>query len=615
MCGIAGFHGNGDASDLHRMTAAIAHRGPDGEGHHIDDMRRLYLGHRRLSVLDIEGGAQPMWNADSSIGIVFNGEIYNHHELRRQLQDLGHVFRSDHSDTEVLIHGYRQWGRDLPERLNGMFAFTIYDRGAGRLFLARDRTGKKPLFYVDQPGLFAFASEITALLAHAGVPRQRDTLALRKFFAHCFFPAPHTPYAAIRKLPGGHWLDYDLAEGKVRMGQYWRFRLEPRDDGRSDDDLADELRHLLSHAVERRMEADVPLGVLLSGGVDSSAILAFAAQARGGAGIDAFSMGFVEKSYDETPYARQMADHVGARLHTMTCDLETAKNEIGPLLARLDEPLADSSILPTWLVCRHARRKVTVALTGDGADELFAGYDTFKALSASHLYHRLVPSPLHAAHRHGARLLLPRSDRNMSLDFKVGRWLRGVGFPPSLWNPVWIAALEPAEIDELFGSKGDLDELYGEVTALWHSCDGDLVDRSLEFFTCLYLQDDILVKSDRASMLESLELRSPFLDMEVVDFARRLPNRHKFNRGERKVILRKALRGIVPDSLLDRRKKGFGIPLAAWLRTMTPPHQGTLPELDEAWLAKRWRQHAERKRDCRHGLWCWLALHHHVNAV
>jgi asparagine synthase (glutamine-hydrolysing) len=610
VCGIAGFAGWGDEAILKTMAGRMSNRGPDGEGlWHAPDLP-VFLGHRRLAVIDVAGGAQPMWNEDGQVGIVFNGEIYNHRELRALLEAAGHRFRSDHSDTEVLIHGFEEWGDGLPERLNGMFAFAILDRRARRLFLARDRLGKKPLFYADGPDLFAFASEITALLAHPGVPAEVDGKALQKFFAHCFFPAPHTPYKAIRKLPAGHWLMVDLGSRRRTLREYWRFRIEPVDEGRSDDDLAEELRHLLDQAVRRRLDADVPLGVLLSGGVDSSAVLALAAAVRGRAGIDAFSIGFSEASYDESPHACRMAGMVGARHHLLTCNLPQARAEVPGLLARLDEPLADSAILPTWMVCRHARRHVTVALSGDGADELFAGYDTFKALGASHLYRRLVPGALHGAVR-GLAGMLPKADSDMSLDFKAERWLRGVGFPPQLWNPLWLAALDPAEIGELFGQRIEVEDLYSEVLDRWSASEGDTVDRCLEFFTAFYLQDDILVKADRAGMLEGLELRSPFLDPEVVEFARRLPNRHKLHRGERKVILKKALRGLVPDDLLNRRKKGFRIPLAQWLRDMAPPASPLVPGLDNEWLMRRWELHRTRRQDCRNGLWCWLALHYH----
>ncbi|KIL97729.1 Asparagine synthetase glutamine-hydrolyzing [Paramagnetospirillum magnetotacticum MS-1] len=614
MCGIAGFVGDGDRDILAAMAGAIAHRGPDGEGLWIDPERAVHLAHRRLAVIDLEGGAQPMWSGDGRIGVVFNGEIYNHRALRRDLESLGHVFASDHSDTEVLIHGWRQWGRDLPGRLNGMFAFAIHDRERGSLFLARDRFGEKPLYVVERPGLFAFASEISALLRHPGVPAEADALAIRKFFAYCLFPAPHTPFKAIAKLPAGHWLELSLSGLTTERGCYWRFAIEPEETGRSETELAEELRALLDASVRDRLESDVPLGIFLSGGIDSSAMLALAARHRPAASLDGFSIGFTEASFDESAFARRMAAEVGCRHHVETCDLDAARRDLPDLLARLDEPSGDPSILPTSLLCRFARRSVTVALSGDGGDELFGGYDPLTALAASRRYRALVPGAVHPAIEALAGLL-PPSDANMSLDFKIQRWLRGVGREPSMWLPGWMGALSPSEIDQVFGSRLAPEELYSEAIERWEACASpDPIDRALDYFTAFYLQDGILTKSDRASMQVALEVRAPFLDNDVADFARRLPSRFKVAGGQRKVLLKKAVRGLVPDALIDRPKKGFGIPLARWLRDMDPPTAGT-PLLDDAWLRQRWERHRTKRQDCRHGLWCWLALERRFSTV
>ncbi|MBI5164226.1 MAG: asparagine synthase (glutamine-hydrolyzing) [Magnetospirillum sp.] len=615
MCGIAGFVGVGDRDDLKEMTRRLAHRGPDGEGLHHDAERGVFLGHRRLAVIDLHGGAQPMWNEDGEVGVVFNGEIYNHRALRLELERRGHRFRSDHCDTEVLVHGWEEWGADLPLRLSGMFAFAIHDRRYRRLFLARDRMGKKPLFYATGRDLVAFASEVSALLGHSQVPREVDRRALQKFFAHGFFPAPHTPFSAVRRLPGGWRLEVDLASLAVTASPYWSFAIEPEESGRGEDDLAEELRSLLVDAVGRRLDSDVPLGVLLSGGVDSSAVAAIAAGLVGGDGVQTFSIGFDEQSFDESHHAERMARHIGSHHRMEMCRAGLARNDLTGLLDRLDEPMGDSSILPTWLVSRFARSHVTVALSGDGADELFAGYDTFKALAPSRAYRRVVPPALTGLLRRLA-VRLPASDANMSLDFKVQRWLRGMTYPETLWNPVWLAALDPDEIAALFGERVDVEDLYSEVIETWDaSRSRDPVDRSMEFYTRFYLQDGVLVKVDRASMLEGLEIRSPFLDDAVVDFARRLPSRFKFRGGERKVLLKRALRPLVPAEILDRPKKGFGIPLARWLRDMPPPQAADVPFLDAEWLHRRWRDHSERRRDCRHGLWCWMGLSRYFGAM
>src|SRR5579862_630520 len=299
MCGIAGFVGLGDRGDLAAMTTALAHRGPDGDGLHVDEAARVFLGHRRLAILDIEGGRQPMWNADGTIGIVFNGEIYNHPELRQELEARGHVFRSSHSDTEVLIHGYAEWGETLPQKLNGMFAFAIYDRTRRRLFLARDRFGEKPLYYYAQPGLFAFASELSALRAHRRFDATIDRLALQRFFAFGYLPAPSALYRGAAKLPGGHSLTFELTSGAVRTHRYWQFRIEPDEslDDSAENRLAEELRHLLGQAVKRRLMSDVPLGLFLSGGIDSAAVLAAAAQHLPAREIRTFTIGFTQPSF------------------------------------------------------------------------------------------------------------------------------------------------------------------------------------------------------------------------------------------------------------------------------------------------------------------------------
>lgn len=611
MCGIVGFVGGpSGATILAEMLSTLAHRGPDGEGHYIDRAAELHLGQRRLAVIDIPGGEQPMWNEDRSVCVVFNGEIYNHRDLRSELEALGHAFRSDHSDTEVLVHGFEQWGENLPAKLNGMFAFAIYDQNRKVLFLSRDRFGEKPLFYTNTPGFFSFASELTTLLTHPRVSSDPDKRALQKFYAHAFFPAPHTPFRAIRKLPAGHSLVYDLRGGVSRIERYWRFMIEPAVHVPVDAERrwTHELRDLLSAAVKRRLESDVPLGILLSGGIDSSAVVACAAMHRPAESIDTFSIGFSEPSFDESAQARRVAEHLRSRHHTEMCVLSEAQAEIPRLLSRIDEPVGDSSILPTHHVCRFARRFVTVALSGDGGDELFAGYDPLSALGPSTWYRRLVPQPVHSLIKAGASLL-PLQDRNMSFDFKVRRWLRGMRFPPALWNPVWLAALAPEEIGLLFGERVDVEDLYSEALETWHqAASPHLVDRTLEFYTNFYLQDGILVKTDRASMLESLELRAPFLDNDLVEFARRLPHDFKLRNGERKFLLKRALENHLPQETLRQPKKGFGIPLAKWLRELPQPQHFATPFVDPAFLEQSWALHRSRQADYRHLLWCTLTL-------
>ncbi len=592
------------------MTEALRHRGPDGDGFFIDPDVPVYLGHRRLAIIDIVGGIQPMWNEDSTVGIVFNGEIYNHRELRGELLAHGHRFQSDHSDTEVLVHGFEQWGPSVVEKLNGMFAFAIYDRRRRRLFLARDRFGEKPLYYCHHQHGFAFASELTALSLHPAVTGALSRRALQKYFAYGYIPAPLAMFDGCAKLPGGTYLTYDLDDGAASVKRYWRFQIEADHSLRDEDEprLADELRALFVQAAKRRLISDVPLGIFLSGGIDSSGVLAGASQQIEPSQISTFTIGFDEPSFDESDYARSVAQSFGTRHHCEKLNLDAALALIPQVLQRLDEPLADPSIIPTYLLSRFTRQLVTVALSGDGGDELFAGYDPFKALGPASLYHYLVPRGLHRGLRRLADLL-PISTRNMSFDFKLRRTLTGLSYPPKMWNPIWLAPVEPAEMADLFEDPLRAEDLYEEAIALWNG-GGSLGDRTLEFYTNYYLQDDILMKVDRAAMMVSLESRAVFLDNDLVEFCRRLPYRFKYRNGARKYLLKKALAPLLPGDVLARRKKGFGIPIAEWLRVMPNfASTGGCPDaIRAAPIERRWAEHRGGRADHRLLLWSWLSL-------
>jgi asparagine synthase (glutamine-hydrolysing) len=611
MCGIAGFWGAGDQAVITAMTDALAHRGPDGYGYHVDEDSRIFLGHRRLAIIDIGGGAQPMWNEDQTVGVVFNGEIYNHVELRRLLEDRGHRFQSDHSDTEVLVHGYEEWGTELPLRLNGMFAFAIWDKARSRLFLARDRFGEKPLFYTKAPHLFAFASELSSLQRHPQVDTTLDVRSLQKLFGYGFFPGSRTPYRSISKLPGGHWLLLDLKSDSVTLRRYWKFSLQP--DAalleRDEEDLADELDGLLTQAVKRRLISDVPIGLFLSGGIDSSAVLAAATHLMDPSQIRTFTVGFNEASFDETDYARRVAGILGTQHEVRKLDLDQARDVIPKLLNQMSEPLGDSSLLPTYLLSEFTRRHVTVALSGDGADELFAGYDPFHALKPAAAYSALVPGPVHQIVRKLASHL-PVSTRNMSLDFKLKRTLNGLSYGSRLWNPVWLGPLSPPEIGRVFGQEIRAEELYEEAVELWDGAPHlNLVEKTMEFYTTFYLQDGILTKVDRASMLNSLETRAVFLDNDLVEFAGRLPTSLKYRNGKGKYLLKKVLSRRLPADIVDRPKKGFGIPLALWLREVPKqiPLNG-IAGIDTGEVAELWRTHRSGRANNAIALWVWLSL-------
>lgn len=563
MCGIAGFVGPGTRDDLLRMTHGLAYRGPDDEG--FWEGNGVHLGHRRLSILDLQGGKQPMWSADGRRAIVFNGEIYNFAELRKELEAAGQVFRTDHSDTEVLLAAHAAWGDEMVAKLNGMWAFVIYDREAGKLFGSRDRFGKKPFYYHHAPakGLFVFSSELNALMQHPAVPRGVCTSALRKYFAYGYVPAPMTMTEGSRKLPGGHSFTLDLASGELRVRRYWQYQPAP-EEGIAPERRIEELRSLLLAAVRRRMVADVPLGVFLSGGIDSSLVAALAARGLPAGELQTFSIGFDVPSYDELPHAARVAQCIGSSHHTETLSLAGARDLLPEIYSRLDEPNGDSSLLPTYLLSKFTRGNVTVALGGDGGDELFAGYEPFRALRFARAYRRVLPRALHPAIIALADRV-PVSHRYLSVDFALKRFVRGAAKDPALWIPSWMTGMDMPDLRECFGAAADPEEIFSEAIEAWDAIESrDPVEKATGFFIRLYLQESVLAKVDRASMMNGLEVRAPFLDIDVVNFVRRIPSNLRLRGGSTKYLLKQAAHGLIPDSIIQRRKKGFGVPVGAW---------------------------------------------------
>ncbi|MEG3638267.1 asparagine synthase (glutamine-hydrolyzing) [Magnetococcus sp. PR-3] len=615
MCGICGFYGHGNTEDLARMNAQLHHRGPDDGGVYQDPTHPLFLGHRRLSILDLAGGQQPMWSANGQFGVVFNGEIYNFQALRQELEAKGHHFITDHSDTEVVLHAWQAWGPAMVERFNGMWALALYDRTCQQLFLSRDRFGKKPLYYHQQGSQFVFASELRALMQHPSVPKHYDQMGLMKYFAYGYVPAPKTLYKTIHKLPAGCNLQLSLGSDRVEITRYWRYQPDPFTSypKNPEESWGEELRALLGAAVKRRMIADRPLGFFLSGGVDSSAILGLAAQQADGASLKAFSIGFEEANFDETHYARTIANKFGLDHRIDVLSMDKARALLPEILSKLDDPFIDTSLLPTYLLCQQARKEVVVALAGDGADELLAGYDPFKVLRQAHWYHRLMPRLLHGGVRK-LMDLLPTRHGHMSLEFKIKRALRGLGHAPPHWMPIWLGALEPSDLEELFQTQVDPAELYAEAVEDWTSChETNPVDRTLSFYINHYLQEDILVKSDRAGMMNSLEIRAPFLDIELVDFIRRIPWQYKLHKGQTKYLLKRSLEGLIPDEILYRRKKGFGVPVGGWFRDGHLPLKGLPhpPMLNPLAMQNLEQQHLHNQADHKSFLWNALALGHH----
>ena len=613
MCGIAGFVGAGTRTDLASMCETLVHRGPDDDGAWFSngDGPPVAFGFRRLAVLDIESGAQPMLSADGNHVVVFNGEIYNHRELRRDLESHGHRFRSDHSDTEVLLHAYARWGDDLVDHLGGMFAFAIYDLSRGRIVLARDRFSKKPLYYAVTDDGFVFASELRALRVHPAVTPEIDRDALVRYFAFGYVPPPRAMWRGVEKLVGGTMAIYDVAARQFETRTFWRFHVQPDDPPPGGpEEWTAQFRDLFGRAVERRLEADVPLGFFLSGGVDSAAVLAMARAHVGDAPLDTFTIGFDDLSYDERRGARETAAHFGTRHHERVLDLDGSQTLLDDLLRNIDEPVADPSLLPTHLLSAFARERVTVAISGDGGDEMFAGYDTFAAAGLAGAYAAVVPPFVHRAARRAAEWL-PRSPHNLSFDFKLRRALHGLDHPPALWQPSWLAPADISEISAITGRTQRAEDVYSDVIDLWRGCESDSTgDRMIEFYANYYLPHGVLTKVDRASMLCSLEVRSPFLDRVVAAFCERLPFHAKYRRGRRKWLLRRAVKDLVPPQVLRRPKKGFGIPIASWLREWPMPDAGRAADagLDPDVLTAKWNEHRENRADHRGVLFAWLCL-------
>ena len=611
MCGIAGFVGEGSRADLESMINSLRHRGPDDSSHYLDEQNRVFFGFRRLSIFDIAGGRQPMINENGNIVVVFNGEIYNQHELRGELIERGHRFSTSHSDTEVIVHGYEEWGENLPLRLNGMFAFAVYDKVRRSLFLARDRFGEKPLYFTARPGAFVFASELSSLVTHHCVSRVISSRAVAKLFAYGYLPAPTAILEGTEKLQGGCWLRYDLDTATKIIRSYWKFSIEPDDSIRDADEpeLVEELRGLLITATRRRLMSDVPLGLFLSGGLDSSLILGALKSNFNNSKFHTFNIGFNESSFDESKYAYRVSRYFDTDHHHKILDLDEAKSLIPKVLYQLDEPLGDASILPTYLLSSFAREKVKVALTGDGGDELFAGYDPFVALLPASVYNRLVPRTFH---RSIVRIvdLMPFSDRNMSLDFKLRRTLMGLGVDNSMRLPVWMAPLDADSLSDLMHTPVDLEDIYEEAIDLWKSDPRKSdFDRTLEFYTNFYLRDNILSKTDRASMMCGLEARAVFLDNDLVEFCRRLPARFKYRNGIRKYLLKKAAKLWLPADIINRSKKGFGIPIAKWLRSM-PLEQAfsSYSSIGNDFAKNALKLHREQRKDYRFFLWTWMSF-------
>lgn len=623
MCGIAGAvwseaSKSVERETLQRMIDVLRHRGPDGEGVYIDEARLhsgVALGHRRLAIIDVAGGQQPLSNEDGSIWIVFNGEIYNFRELRQRLEASGHQFRT-HSDTEAIVHLYEEEGPNFAKHLNGMFALALWDSKRQQLVLARDRLGKKPLVYRCEPGRLLFASELKSLLTVPGVPRELDPQALDEYLTYQYVPHPRTIFRGIAKLPPAHYAVY--REGRLDVRPYWQpdFNLE---EARPAADYVEELRSLLTSAVELRLQSEVPLGAFLSGGIDSTVIVGLMSKLSGDP-VRTFSIGFPVKEFDETHYARAAAE----RFRTIHEEFQVrpdAMDILPRLVWHYDEPFADSSAVPTWYVSQLTRQKVTVALTGDGGDELFAGYPRYLAVWLADGFDRL-PSLVRRLLAGNYWQRIPSGTRQKSIRRRFKRFVEMLGQPSSRRYLEWIAIFGEARRAKLYSNEflaqlPDEDPIEFLDAALDRSSRRDAITAFSLADLVTYLPCDLMTKVDIASMAHGLECRQPFLDYRVVELAARMPRRLKFRRGHGKLILREAFADLLPESIQRRRKMGFGVPLDHWFRhELRDFTRETLLEgktLDRGYfrpeaVAKLWDEHQQGRFNHGYRLWSLLIL-------
>ncbi len=618
MCGICGkifidSRAHVEAATIHRMADALAHRGPEAEGFHIRGA--VGLGHRRLKIIDVATGIQPMYNEDGALAVVFNGEIYNYLALRRELASHGHHFKTN-SDTEVLLHGYEQWGRELLRRLRGMFAFALWDERGQQLFLGRDHVGIKPLHYYWDGVQFLFASEIKAILQDPSVTRKLDAQALDDYLTYLYIPAPKTIFANIRKLRSGHGLMVS-ARGLEEF-EYWDLDFTPRN-GKPEAELAHGIKEVLRDAVSSQLMSEVPLGAFLSGGIDSSAVVGTMANLLEQP-VNTASIGFSESAFDELPYARMVAQKYRTQAHEKIVHAEAAKI-LDTLAWHFDEPFADSSMVPTYYVSQIARERVTVCLSGDGGDENFAGYRRYRFDVLENRLRGFLPQTVRGPIFGALGKIYPKADW-LPRVFRAKTLLTNLSLTPErgyFHTMSWFSSdMKAQSYKDAF--RREL-QGYDPFSVMQHyfdrTRDWDPLSRIQYVDVKTYLVDDILTKVDRASMAHALEVRVPILDHLFMEHVARIPSHYKLRAGEGKYIFKQALHGLVPHEILYRPKMGFSIPLAQWLRRELKAVFEARVFAREAFVADWlevgairlwWQQHQRGTRDYAQHLWAVLML-------
>lgn len=563
MCGIIGNISNNsvDGSWINNGLKKIAHRGPDDEGYWASDDHRFHLGHRRLSIIDLSSsGKQPMHFEQASLTIVFNGEIYNYQEIKDQLISEGHTFKSK-TDTEVILHAYAQYGMNFVNKLNGMFAFCLLDQRNEKVFLCRDRAGEKPLFYSYHQGVLSFASELKGLIENPQIDKSLDYTSLDCLLAYGFIPGELCIYKNIKKLPPAHILSYDIKNGSIKVERYWELPSLNSDlyKDKSDEEIKQGLSDLLFDSVKRQLIADVPVGVLLSGGVDSSLVTAYASRAK--SNIQTFTVTFPDnKKFDESHHAKLISSHFNTR-HTEIEGTSLKPDLLNTLAWQYDEPMIDSSMLPTYMVTNLIRKYCTVAIGGDGGDELFGGYGHYSRL----LWMAKKVEPIPNIFRKGVSIF---AKHFLPIGFKGRVWLQNFGADFEKGLPL-IATLFEAPFRETLMTKNSRWELVAEYYRSLRIPDNtSLLQRATRMDFYNYMPEDILVKVDRASMLNSLELRAPFLDHRVIEYAfSSIPDRLKATENKRKIILKQIAKDLLPREFDFDRKQGFGVPVGTWIRS------------------------------------------------
>ena len=611
MCGICGFSWNDEAL-IRRMADRIVHRGPDQEGFFCTD--GMSLGFRRLSIIDLsENGSQPMFNEDNTVCLVFNGEIYNFQELRPQLEAKGHRFRSN-TDSEVILHGYEEYGIDVVNHLRGMFGFALYDTVRKRLLLARDRIGIKPLYYTRQNGRLVFGSEIKSILQDPGVERQVNHQALYDYLGFEFVPAPETMFAGISKLPAGHLLVWENGQASVR--RYWDLSFRPAAPMPRFEEAVEQLREHLDTAVRSHLVSDVPLGVFLSGGLDSSCLVALMRRHISGP-LKTFTIGYEDKTFSELDYAQIVADHCQTDHRVLRLDsLKPAYVE--ETLYHLDEPMTDLSTVPLYLLCKQAREHVTVCLSGEGADESFAGYDRFKASRLNARYFSLLPKVVRQQLVGRMARLLPDQPQKKGVINMLKRVVEGATLPEDgqhlRWQYFLNRSLEQGLFQPGFRAQINADPFW-QVREHNSRCDArDQVNREIYLDMRFMMTDSVLMKVDRMSMASALEIRVPLLDHVLVEFLASLPGDWKLNKMTTKYIFRAALKGLLPDKIVHRGKQGYSLPVKHLLRgelrtyMVERLHDSTVlrETMDMAYIDRLIAEHDALKHNHNHILWALL---------